>query len=69
MSQRRSWNWREALTNDERKLVEKYDRAVAQVEAARQRADKYRLTFVRIQNRALHRAKYRALNQAKEQAP
>lgn len=63
MSERRSWNWRGALTDDERKLVEKYDRAVALVEAARQRAAKYRLTFVRIQNRALQRAKYRALTQ------
>lgn len=67
MSARRSWNWREALTDEERKTVEKYDRAVAHVEAARRRADKYRLMFVRIQNRALQRAKYRALNQ--EQKP
>lgn len=63
MSDRRSWNWRAALTADEARLVAKYDAAMKRVEDARAEADKYRLEFSRIQNRALHRAKYAALKQ------
>jgi hypothetical protein len=60
LSDRRKWNWREELTADERRAIAPYERAMEKVRDAQAEAGKHRLTFLRIQNRALGRAKYRA---------
>lgn len=59
MTERRSWNWRDELTPEERRSVAAYDKAMQRA------ADNHRLAFVRIQNRAVQRARYRASKESK----
>jgi hypothetical protein len=55
---RRKWDWRPLLTAGELKVVREHEAALRKVEAARREADKTRLEYMRVANRALQRAKY-----------
>lgn len=59
---RKRWNWRSVLTAEEAKIVREYETALRKVEAARKEADKTRLAYMRVANRALQRAKYQGLS-------
>lgn len=62
MMSRNTWNWRSHLTDAERAAVRRYDEAMERVRKAQDAADKYRLELIRIRNRAVQRAKFRAAN-------
>jgi len=68
-STRQTWNWRAELTDEEIEVIVAYDRAMDVVKQAQREADKHRLEFTRVQNRALQRAKYRALRTQSAEQP
>lgn len=55
---RKRWDWRPLLTTDELKVVREHEAALQKVEAAKREADKTRLAYMRVANRALQRAMY-----------
>jgi len=59
---RKKWDWRSILTDEEKRIVRAHDAALRKVKAAQAEADKTRLAYMRVANRALQRAKYQGLS-------